>query len=213
MAENRNSFSQDILTEAKNLNLPKKELDLIERLKNPQDDPKFYSQLLLDSISLVAEGHEGNKIYDSAIIYFNKGRIISPATEKFFDGFVNNYILFYENYKNVCSVQDLNKLYQPFERILNYHEVNHNDHEHMLRRGRDLLIKINYRIKYNAKKAIETPATHKIDRIYNALYSDMSVSEIQAEFARIIEDDIREIVDKKRKKKHKKKQKDTPKEK
>lgn len=221
MAENNNSNSQDILTQLRELKYSDEVLEFFKKLEDPKYERDFLSSLDLNTLSLTAEAYGNTKKYELAIISYNQGRLISPSSEEFnftspdefIAGFVKNYILFYEEYKDIFSVEDLGKLHEPLERILNYHELNHNGQELILKQGRDLVIKIKYRIKYLAKKSNESPATKMVNLINNALYSEMSPAEIQAEFANIVEDDIRDIIDKKRKKKDKKKKKDSEKEK
>lgn len=65
--------------------------------------------------------------------------------------------------------------------------------------------RIDYRIKYEAKDVQESRISFRVLEIKNSLYGDLRPQEIKDEFARLIEDDLRIILDEPKDDKGKKK--------
>jgi hypothetical protein len=67
--------------------------------------------------------------------------------------------------------------------------------------ARSLRLKGWKHLVHSAPSREETPATHRVEYIYNALYGDMTIDEIRAKFARIMAPYFRQKLEEDAKKK------------
>jgi hypothetical protein len=93
-------------------------------------------------------------------------------------GFVNDY-------RETFSSSDLSKIEDELDRILNFYKVKNLWRHPATNVGKELLHDV-VQLKVSAKESTETPATHKTDRIVNALHTNVSMDEVRADFARLI---------------------------
>jgi len=169
------------------------------------EEVEVSTTLLRKGWILAGEYLAGEKDWTSAIISFNKARVRNPSTIYVFDELINAFGSFYEQFKNRFSKADLKILKDPLVLLIDYHQLNFPKHQAQVEIGKELIQKINYRMKYIAEEKIETSATFKVEQIHNAIYDDMTFEELQSEFARIIEPTIRDILEEKDKETKKKK--------
>lgn len=147
------------------------------------------------------------KDWVNVITFYNKARSINPSTVVVFDKLIQAFNLFFEQFKDKFSKQDLKTLRDPLILMIDYHEINFPKHQPLIEIGKELIQKIDYKIKYVATDQVETAATFKVQQIYNAIYDDMTFEQLRSEFARIIEPTVRELLDKKEKETKKEKNK------
>ena len=147
------------------------------------------------------------KDWVNVITFYNKARSINPSTVLVFDKLIQAFNLFFEQFKDKFSKQDLKTLRDPLILMIDYHEINFPKHQPLIEIGKELIQKIDYKIKYVATDQVETVATFKVQQIYNAIYDDMTFEQLRSEFARIIEPTVRELLDKKEKETKKEKNK------
>jgi hypothetical protein len=147
------------------------------------------------------------KDWVNVITFYNKARSINPSTVVVFDKLIQAFNLFFEQFKDKFSKQDLKTLRDPLILMIDYHEINFPKHQPLIEIGKELIQKIDYKIKYVATDQVETVATFKVQQIYNAIYDDMTFEQLRSEFARIIEPTVRELLDKKEKETKKEKNK------
>ena len=91
--------------------------------------------------------------------------------------------------------------------IIDFHKLNYPEHQEIINPTEQLFRRIDYRLKYEAEDLQESKVTFRVKEIKDALYADMSPQEIRDEFARIIENDLRELLEEKKSAKSKKKSK------
>jgi len=169
------------------------------------EEVEISTTLLRKCWILAGEYLAGEKDWTNAIISYNKARVKNPATIYVFDKLIDAFGSFYEQLKDMFSIADLKILKDPLVFLIDYHQLNYPKHQAHIEVGKELIQKINYRMKYVAEEKIETPATFKVGQIHNAIYDDMTFEELQSEFARIIEPTIRDILEEKEKETKKKK--------
>jgi hypothetical protein len=145
-----------------------------------------------------------------AIVAYNQARIVDCFAEDTLIKLAFALNLIYKKHEDVFSRQDLRKFEQLIERFINFYEVNGMGRSKAIVQCRVLLKNIQFKI-YDASWLIETPATHAINHIYDALYSDMTPQETWAELARIVAPSIRDIAEKLEKEKKDGKKKGKPK--
>jgi hypothetical protein len=146
--------------------------------------------------------------FADASIAFNSARRIQPLKIKIVKLQFDCLGRFVREYRDVFSFSDLSKIEVELERILEFYKTKKLWNHPAIKGGRGLFDTI-IELKSRAKEAIETPATHITDRIVDALYTNVSMDEVRADFARIITpyllEKIAEDDDKAGKKKKKKK--------
>ena len=169
------------------------------------EEVEISTTLLRKGWILAGEYLAGEKDWTNAIISYNKARVKNPSTIYVFDKLINAFGSFYEQFKDKFSKADLKILKDPLFLLIDYYQLNYPKHQAHIEVGKELIQKINYRMKYVAEEKIETPATFKVEQIHNAIYDDMTFEELQSEFARIIEPTIRDILEEKDKETKKKK--------
>ena len=145
-----------------------------------------------------------------AIEAYNRARILDPANENILEKLFGTLDRIFERFKVEFSRQDLRKLEEPIEKIINYYKVNEKAKALPIEYGQLLLQKIRFQI-YDAPWRLETPATYAVQQIYDALYTGMTIEEVRAEFARLMAPIFREIIDKEDSEEDKPKKKKTPK--
>ena len=188
-------------------NIEKEEwLKLINVLPGAEE-VEVSTTLLRKGWILAGEYLAGEKDWMNAIISYNKARVRNPSTIYVFDELINAFGSFYEQVKNRFSKADLKILKDPLVLLIDYHQLNFPKHQAQVEIGKELIQKINYRMKYIAEENIETSATFKVGQIHNAIYDDMTFEELQSEFARIIEPTVRDLVEEKEKETKKEKNK------
>ena len=111
---------------------------------------------------------------------------------------------FVEEYRTIFSLSDLTKIEIELERILEFYKVKKLWTHPVIKDGRNLYEQVKL-IKQTAKEVVETPATHKTDRITNALHTNVSIDEVRADFARIVTPYLLEMIAEEKKKEAKKK--------
>lgn len=150
---------------------------------------------------------EGKDNLTEAILCYNKARKIKPSIIFVFDKIVSLAEKFFVRYRLEYSTADLNKLRDAILLLQNFHSVRFPNQKAVLVKSSDLIQRINYQIEYYPKEAIETKATHQIDKIYDAITDDMTMPEVHQEVARILTNIIRRETGEKSTKGQKKKKK------
>ena len=186
-------------------NIEKGEWQKLIKLLPYAEEVEISTTLLRKGWILAGEYLAGEKDWTNAIISYNKARVKNPATIYVFDKLIDAFGSFYEQLKDKFSITDLKNLKDPLVLLIDYHQLNFPKHQAQVEVGKELIQKINYRMKYFSEEEIETPATFMVRQIHNAIYDDMTFEELQSEFARIIEPTIRDLLDDKDKETKKKK--------
>jgi len=186
-------------------NIEKGEWQKLIKLLPDAEDVEVSTTLLRKSWILAGGYLAGEKDWTNAIISYNKARVKNPSTIYVFDKLLSAFGSFYEQLKDEFSIADLKILKDPLVLLIDYHQLNFPKHQAQVEVGKELVQKINYRMKYVAEEEIETSATFMVRQIHNAIYDDMTFEELQSEFARIIEPTIRDLLDEKDKETKKKK--------
>jgi hypothetical protein len=150
--------------------------------------------------NLLATHHHDNNQHIEAVVAFNKARQVAYADERSIRGLFNSLSAVYDEARNNFSREDLVLLENQISRPISFYTIHLPVDKAIIREGENLLTKIQEHIQTATSKE-KTPATHKIEYIYNALDGDMTIKEIQAEFARIMAPYFREILEEKPKKK------------
>lgn len=163
--------------------------------------------LLHNAFILASEYLEERGELTNVINYLNKARSLKPETLKVFDKIIKAFDSFYLQFKEVFSKQDLTLLKETLLFLIDYHYMNFPRHQNQVKLGRELIQKIDYRLKFKAEDKSESPATFRVQQIQDAIYGDMTFEELQSEFARLIEPTVRDLLDEKAKEDKKSKDK------
>lgn len=158
-------------------------------------------ELMYKGWKLAAQYLEGKSFLTDAILCYNKARRIKPSTVVVFDKVLSLLNDFFSKYKNEFSVDDLVKLKEAIAVLENFHSVNFPKQAKVLERIPDINLKIDYYINHHPKIAKETKATFQVQRIYNAITDDMSMTEVHQEFAKTLANIIRREKSKSKKRK------------
>ena len=136
----------------------------------------------------------GNRVAE-AVEAYNRARIVFPTDRDILHRLFKSLDAVCEQFKQNFSRQDLRKLEEPIEMFVNIYELKGMGDTEPILQGRQILQKIRFLI-YDAPWKKETPATHAVQHIYDALYTGMTTEEVRAEFARLMAPVFREIIDK-----------------
>jgi hypothetical protein len=132
----------------------------------------------------------------SAILYLNKARVIDSVSKVIFENFLKAIQEFFQVNVEEFSKKDLEEYRQAILPIIEFHKLKFPAHRKIIDSMSHMFRRIDYRIKYKAKDVEESKITYRVQQIRNSLYGDMRPQEIKDEFARLIEDDLRNILDK-----------------
>jgi len=148
-------------------------------------------ELMYKGWRLAGQYQEEKKYLTEAIISYNKARRIKPSVLFVFDKIVSLLIELVSKYKTEFSVDDLKTLKESISILENFHSVNYPSQEKVLSKIYDLLLRIDYISEFYPKIAKETKATFQVQKIYNAITDDMTMSEVRQELARTLANIIR----------------------
>lgn len=148
-------------------------------------------ELMYKGWKLAAQYLEEKSFLTDAILCYNKARRIKPSVLVVFDKVVSLLNDFFSKYKNEFSVDDLVKLRGSIAILENFHSVNYPSQKKALENIPDLKLKIDYHINHHSKIAEETKATFQVQKIYDAITDDMSMTEVNQELAKTIANIIR----------------------
>jgi hypothetical protein len=136
---------------------------------------------------------KADRNFVDAAIALNAARRIKPLQITTVKLLFDCIALFVEENRMIFSQSDLTKIELELERILEFYKVKKLWTHPVIKSGRDLFHQI-FMLKQTAKDIVETPATHKTDRIVKALRSNVSFQEVKADYARIIAPILRELL-------------------
>jgi hypothetical protein len=140
------------------------------------------------------EASKGN--HPSAIVAFNSARVLDPHPSNILGWMYEEVEAFCGDFEGRFSRQDLLVLAQALERVRAFHSLHSKVPVDVQDKGKSIAHWIESRLS-NAPLKEETPATHHVQHIYSALYPPMTIEEVRAEFARIVEPLIRERLERK----------------
>ena len=158
-------------------------------------------ELMYKGWKLAAQYLEEKNFLTDAILCYNKARRIKPSTLVVFDKVIALLTQFFSKYKTEFSVEDLRKLKESTNLLENFHSVNFPKQKKVLEKIPDLILRIEYQIKHYPITAEETKVTFQVQKIYNAITDDMSMQEVNQEFAKTLAGIIRRVKAKDKKKK------------
>ena len=144
----------------------------------------------------LSEAERGN--HPAAIIALNSARALDPDPEKTLNRMLEEVEAFCQDFVGRFSRQDLYMLSKSLERLASFHSF----HSKVPAAVHDKQKRLAHWIEDQLRIALEkeeTPASHHVERIYAALYPPMTIEEVRAEFARIVEPLVRERLDRKAK--------------
>jgi hypothetical protein len=133
----------------------------------------------------LARHYRESKKHIEALLACNKARQAKLDDDEFFEGLINSFSIIYDEHKDVFSREAPVLLDNQLSRLVSFYTIHLPTDKPILDEGEILLSRIKYHLQ-SAPSKEETPATHKVEYIYNALYVDMTIEEIRAEFARIM---------------------------
>ncbi len=102
---------------------------------------------------------------------------------------------------------DLTEFKQAILPIMEFHKLKYPEHRKIVDSTDHMFRRIDYRLNYVAKDVEESKVSFRVQQIKNSFDTDMPPRQIKDEFAKIIDDDLREIIQEKDKSKKAKKKK------
>lgn len=135
------------------------------------------------------EAERGN--HPAAIIALNSARMLDPVSGSTLSRMFEEIEAFCQDFEGRFSRQDLHMLTSSLERIASFYSF----HLKIPKAVRDKEKRLAHWIAVQFSTAPdkeETPASHYVQLICAALYPPMTIEEVRAEFARIVEPLIRE---------------------
>jgi hypothetical protein len=188
------NFSKKLLLERVKLNIKNNQINELEAALPVAEQGGLPKRLLERGYNLVANARleEGNAV--SSIIYFNKARQLNTSSNKILAKFVEALNLFYFQFRDEFSKEDIKQFLNSLLPIINYYKVNNPDQKKFVSDSLLLVNKLEYNSQYTATSKIETKATFLVNQIYDSLYGTMTLEEVQNEFARLITPILREKI-------------------
>ena len=198
MAKRVDTHTKALYTEAIRQNIAKKDWSKLSEVMIGAELAKVGKPLRRRGWYQVGlfEAERGN--HAAAIMAFNSARILDPQPGAIVGRIFEEAEAFCGDFDGRFSRQDLLMLGQALQRIQAFHLTHTKVPTDVLEKGRRVVRWIESRIT-DAPLREETPATHHVQRIYAALYPPMTIEEVRAEFARIVEPLIRERLERKAK--------------
>jgi hypothetical protein len=140
------------------------------------------------------EAERGN--HPAAIAALNFARILDSKPGATLEKIVEEIEAFCQDFNGRFSRQDLYMLAKGLDRVVSFHSFHVKVPRAVQEKGKRLGVWIEDQ-QQTAPDKEETPATHHVERIYAALYPPLTIEEVRAEFARVVEPLIRERLDRK----------------
>jgi hypothetical protein len=202
-------YARELTTAAVESALEKREYEKVSNLVELADKYGVNKALRFKAWKAVGSHWMSAGYFGDASIAFNSARHIYPMktnTVKLMFECIHRFV---REYEEIFSLSDLSSIEDELERILEFYKVNKLWNQPAINAGKQLLHDV-VALKRTAIDAVETPATHKTNHIVDALHSNVSMDEVQADFARIITPYLLEQIaeeEKRDPKKKKKKQK------
>jgi hypothetical protein len=134
--------------------------------------------------------------HPAAIIALNSARRLDPKPDQPLNRMLEQIEAFCQDFDGRFSREDLYMLLRSVERVNSFHSFHSKVATEIQEKGKRLVGWIESQLSEASLKE-ETPATHHVQRIYSALYPPMTIEEVRAEFARIVEPLIRERLERK----------------
>ena len=198
MSENQSN--KQLVTQAVKNDIKTNNLEHLAAIMPVADRYRVAKSLRLKGWKYLAEHYRENKKHIEALVAFNKARQVKLNDYESFEGLINSLSIIYDEHKEVFSREDLVLLDNQLSRIVSFYTIHLPVEKPIVDEGQRLLLRIQSHLQ-SAPSKEETPATHKVEYIYNALYGDMTIEEIRAEFARIMAPYFRERLEEEPKKK------------
>ena len=142
------------------------------------------------------EAERGN--HPAAIAALNFARILDAKPGATLEKIVEEIEAFCQDFGGKFSRQDLYMLAKGLDRIVSFHSFHVKVPRAVQEKGQRLAVWIEDQQRTAPDKE-EPPATHHVQQIYAALYPPLTIEEVRAEFARVVEPLIRERLDRKTK--------------
>ncbi|MDP1675334.1 MAG: hypothetical protein Q8L88_00600 [Bacteroidota bacterium] len=154
------------------------------------------------------EGH-----HTDAIIALSSARVLQLTNHKILSALFLSFNEFVSEFRDKFSTEDLNSMLETIQNLLEFYKSKGMWTTPSIEQGKQIFRRISS-IKFDATSAVETPASHKVERIVKALRQNVTMEEVTAEYARIMApvflDLIAKEIDEERDKKKKKEKKKTP---
>ncbi|MCK9409855.1 MAG: hypothetical protein M0R68_12060, partial [Bacteroidetes bacterium] len=158
------------------------------------------------------EGH-----HSDSVVALSVARVYQPANIKVLNGLFTSLNEFISEFRDRFSTEDLVAISEQVRSLLEYYNAEKLWNSPSIQQGRQIYRRINY-LKIDSTSAVETPASHKVDRIVKALRENVTMDEVAADYARIMAPVFLELLAKdidegrkiKKKKSKKKKLQDPP---
>ena len=148
--------------------------------------------------------------YVGAILAFDSARTLSIIDVNVLQKLLGNLSNFFVFYHTEFSHNDLVVLKDVLERLVGFYKIKHEKQSlAAVQSGEQLIRNVDQLLEVALEKE-ETKATFKVWQIRDALYSDMTMEEVRAEFGRLvapylIDEYEKRVKEKKKRKKGKKK--------
>jgi hypothetical protein len=206
---NENYSNKQVVTKVVKNDLETKNWKHLSAIMPVADKYKIARSLRLKGWKHLAGYYYENEKHIDAIVAFNKARQVALGDEQAIRGLFNSLIAVYNEQRENFSREDLVLLENQIDRLISFYTIHLPIEKAVIEDAEKLHTRIKVHL-HSASSKEETPATHRVEYIYNALYGDMTIEEIRAEFARIMAPYFREkleedAINKKKKKRGSKK--------
>ncbi len=203
---------RELTTRALKNAISKNDLKTISEWIELADKYNCSRPLRLRGWQLSAEYYAAQISQVDAIVAFNSARQCGLDNKKSLSGLFDALSAFFTAYQQQFTKHDLELMLDQIQRLTEFYKIRKLWDSPPIRNGRKITREIEKQIILAPEK-IEGPATHKVERVVDALTQNVTKEEVMADFARIIAPVFREIIakeeseekeskSKKRKKKH-----------
>lgn len=132
----------------------------------------------------VGDLFEKDELYVESIEAFSKARHLYPSNGRAVKSLLGAFNKFCNLHYFEFSKEDLTKLIDAIQPLANYIEVTEIDLNIPIEHELKIIQEIKFR-REDAPSKIETKLSFRVNKIYNALYGEMTPEEVRQEFARI----------------------------
>ena len=123
--------------------------------------------------------------WSGAVLAYNKAKKLNPRMVYVYDKIIESIDRFYINNKELFGKDDLLKLVPTIQSLIDFYYT-HFGRTDSVQKGNELIQKINYRIEFVAKDAVETAVSFRVGQIVDALDKDVPMQQVHQDIAKIL---------------------------
>ena len=168
----------------------------------------FPKTIVKKTLNMGAKSFFENGDYEASLYLYHRLHQLNPENKTVFSKFISSFENFWYSLEKIIETKesayftedDITKYSNAISFLLNFHKVNFHNHKAVILKGKQFLDKLEYIKKFKLVKSeyhskdVESVASFRITKIYNAIYEEMTLDQVYQEAARILAPTFREML-------------------